>query len=71
MNTSKAKTTAGIRRAVWNETRTYTSSGLTKDELMISPSSGKIISIKKYDIGIKQWKKLKAEGLWAPPYSSN
>lgn len=43
---SQAQTTAGIRRAVWEGRLSKTKGGLTKKDLMVSKSTGKIVSKK-------------------------
>jgi len=56
--TKKSKT--GTMRQVWNGTKTWTVGGLTKANLMLSKSSGKVVSKKAHASGKKQAGPLKA-----------
>ena len=48
----------GTREQVFNDEAKQTRGGLTKDGLMINPK-GKIVSVKKYNSGIKLYENMK------------
>merc|ERR1712014_338440 len=54
------KMQTGSMRQVWNGTKTYTKGGLTKANLMMGKSSGKVVSKKAHANGKKRAGPLKA-----------
>ena len=53
--------TVGTKLEVWKGKAKHTSGGLTKKDLMKN-KRGKVISIKKYEAGLKAMKRLKKMG---------